>query len=259
MPVSRRTWGAPALLKSMLAIQCALAALVVVGDIPTDFLRGLAGPDREAPAIDIPVQPGDQTRRFEPDSAPQDLPSMPDLPVDTHVPPRLEFTAIGRTAGGAALLNGAIANGDADRLAKWLEALPEPPTRFELNSPGGEVSEALEIGQMIRETGIPVSVMAGAFCFSACPYILAGGSERTVSRKAYVGVHQHYFGENTYLPAFLLVSDIQSGQAEVMTYLGEMGIDPMVMAKALMTPPDEIYVLLPEELETFRLSTDLVD
>lgn len=259
MPVSRRQWGAPGLLRSMLAVQCALAVMVVVGDIPTDFLRGLPGAGPDAPAIDKPVQPGDQTRRFEPDSVPWDLPAMPGLPSDPSIPSRLEFTRIDGMAGDTALLNGAIAGGDADRLAKWLKALPEPPARFELNSPGGEVSEALEIGQMIRETGIPVSVKSGAFCFSACPYVLAGGAVRTVSRGAYVGVHQHYFGENTFLPAFLLVSDIQSGQAEVMTYLGDMGIDPLLMVKALMTPPNDIYILLPEELEAFRLSTELVD
>ena len=55
------------------------------------------------------------------------------------------------------------------------------------------------------------------------------------------------------------MSDIQSGQAQVMTYLNEMGIDPLLMAKALMTPPDDIYVLVPEELEAFRLATIVTD
>ena len=34
-----------------------------------------------------------------------------------------------------------------------------------------------------------------------------------------------------------------------------MGVDPMLAAKAMQTPPDDIYVLLPEELATFRLTT----
>jgi len=33
----------------------------------------------------------------------------------------------------------------------------------------------------------------------------------------------------------------------------------MMMAKALMTPPDDIYILMPEELEDFKLSTVLVE
>jgi hypothetical protein len=102
-------------------------------------------------------------------------------------------------------------------------------------------------------------VFAGASCFSACPYILAGGTEREVSVNASVGVHQHYYGKNAYLPAFLAVSDVQAGQAEVMAHLNDMGIDPMLMAKALMTPPDDIYILMPQELTDFRLATTLMD
>ena len=37
-----------------------------------------------------------------------------------------------------------------------------------------------------------------------------------------------------------------------MTYLDEMGIDPLVMQHAMSTPPDEIYILLPDELERYR-------
>ncbi|OZA11034.1 MAG: hypothetical protein B7Y02_09465 [Rhodobacterales bacterium 17-64-5] len=246
--------GAAGLLKGMLIAQCALAGLVVLGDLP---LPGFPGSGPDAPAIDTPVRPGDQTRRFEPTRLPRDLPANPNLPIDTNVPLRLEFTA--PNGDGAALLNGEIAAGDAVRFADWLKGLPAPPERIDLNSPGGEVVEALEIGRIIRASGLPVAVTAGSFCFSACPYILASGSERIVSRQGYVGVHQHYFGENTYLPAFMLVSDIQTGQAEVMTYLADMGIDLLIMAKALRTPPDDIYILLPDELEAFRLATMITD
>ena len=68
-----------------------------------------------------------------------------------------------------------------------------------------------------------------------------------------VGVHQHYFDQNVALPAIFAVEDIQRGQAEVMVYLIEMGIDPALMRHALATPPDEIYLLLPEELERYGI------
>ena len=70
-----------------------------------------------------------------------------------------------------------------------------------------------------------------------------------------MGVHQHYFGENTALPAFLAVEDIQRGQADVMAHLDAMGVDVRVMQHALSTPPEAIYVLLPEELEDYALTT----
>ena len=63
-----------------------------------------------------------------------------------------------------------------------------------------------------------------------------------------------FFGQSTLLPAFVAVESIQRGQGEVMAYLDEMGIDPLVMQHALITPPDEIYVLLPEELRAYRIT-----
>ena len=206
------------------------------------------------------MTPGNQTRRFEPDRLPMEQPTGPGLLSDEFVSPRLEFSKA--DIGGyedAILLTGAIADGDALRFNDWLTALSAPPSAFALHSPGGSVYDALTIGRTIRATGVPVIVRTGASCLSACPYILAGGLQRDVSRAALVGLHQHYFDKNTYLPAFLLVSDIQIGQGEVMTYLSEMGIDPMIMAKALMTPPDDIYILLPEELEDFKLATGLME
>ncbi|MEL6889667.1 MAG: hypothetical protein AAFO86_13295, partial [Pseudomonadota bacterium] len=110
---------------------------------------------------------------------------------------------------------------------------------------------ALALGRHIRMKGIATRMLPGEFCYSACPYLLAAGPSRDISQGASVGVHQHYFGENTLLPAAFAIEDIQRGQAEVMAYLDEMGIDPLVMTHALSTPPDQIYVLLPEELDQY--------
>ncbi len=245
------------MLKSLLVAQCALGVLVVIADLPMEFRSGA---EPNSPELSVPVAPGNQTRRYQPDRRPVDLPAMPGFPVDDTIPARLEFTtSVEGLSQGAVLLNGTIADGDAARFADWLQDAPNLPSSIALNSPGGDVDDALDIGRLIRDRELSVVIAPGAVCFSACPYILAGGVEREVSRKGFVGVHQHYFGENTYLPAFLLVSDIQAGQGEAMAFLGEMGIDPMLMAKALITPPDDIYVLLPEELDSFRLATELTD
>jgi hypothetical protein len=151
-----------------------------------------------------------------------------------------------------ALLTGQIDAGDAARFTEWLD--PEATfTTIRLHSPGGSVQDALAIGRALREAGLATVMEAGDICLSACPYMLAGGVSRAVDDMAMVGVHQHYFGENTALPAFLAVSDIQAGQADVMAYLDEMGVDVRVMQHALSTPPESIYVLLPEELSGYRM------
>lgn len=252
-----KLWSGAKLLKLLFAFQCGLGLLTVLADLPKDLFGGGTSSVPLAPALDVPIAPGNQTRRFEPDHILRDLPADRRLPETETVPSRLVFSEA--AAEGTILLNGSIATGDAKRFEEWLATRSKVPTRIALNSPGGDVADALEIGRLIRSRGFETQLAPKAICLSACPYILAGGVEREVSGQAFVGVHQHYFGENTYLPAFLLVSDIQVGHGEVMVFLQEMGIDPMVMAKALVTPPDDIYLLVPEELEAFKLATSLTE
>ena len=237
---------------AILGIQIGMAAVLAGSDLIGAIPRLITGPD--APALDAPIAPGDQVRRFRP----QDLPGRervtPDqqtpIPDPGDMPARLRFTAEGETA----LVTGDIAPGDSTRFAEWLEGA-EGVTAIRLHSPGGSVDDALAIGVAIREAELDTFMEAGDICLSACPYILAGGVARRADAEAVVGVHQHYFGENTALPAFLAVEDIQRGQADVMAHLDAMGVDVRVMQHALSTPPEAIYVLLPEELEDYALTT----
>ncbi len=220
----------------VLAFQLLLAGLLFVGDLQNGLSLPRLGP--KAPSLTEPVRPGDQTRRFSPSRA---------VPGNREpLPKRLTLTVV--SGGAAVLIEGAIADGDAPRIIKQLEELREAPTRMFLNSPGGSVHDALELGRAVRLAGLETEMREGDICYSACPYLLAAGVKRTIPEEAFVGVHQHYFGESTILPAFAAVEDIQRGQGLVMRYLNQMGIDPLIMQHALITPPNEIYVLLPQEL-----------
>ena len=234
-PVARTLMG-------VLIFQIGLGALLIVGD-----MRGLRlpsfGPD--APRLTEPVRPGEQRRTFRPD---RDRPVVQPARDPGQLPERLVLT---QSDGATYRLEGGIEAGDAERIAEQLDTMQPTPEALILQSPGGSVQDALALGRHLRTKGIATRMLAGEFCYSACPYLLAAGPTRDIAAGAAVGVHQHYFGENTFLPAAFAVEDIQRGQAEVMTYLDEMGIDPLVMTHALSTPPDQIYVLLPEELERY--------
>jgi hypothetical protein len=104
---------------------------------------------------------------------------------------------------------------------KVLKALDGRKLPVLLDSPGGSVEAALEIGRMIRKADLDVAVASikfegctpndkacrlpetdggmyrgypnlpqSGFCASACPLILAAGRKRIASNAAYVGVHQ---------------------------------------------------------------------
>ena len=237
----------------LLGVQILLAAVLMGGDL-WRALPHIGLPSTQ-PRFDQPVNPGDQTRRYRPADMP--LPPArdgnPNRPFRStgDMPTRLTFEATDDTL----TVTGAIEAGDADRFDSYLTAEAPEVMTVRLNSPGGSVSDALVIGQRLRDEGWATRMDAGDICLSACPYIFAGGVTRTVDAEAQLGVHQHFFDVNTVLPAFLAVEDVQRGQGAVMTHLDAMGIDPLIMQHALVTPPDEIYVLLPDELERYRVVT----
>jgi len=235
-------------LMGVLIFQLGLAVMLFWGDLRAGLPFPSFGP--KAPALTEPIRPGDQTRRYRPDQAPPSGRPM----HTTALPDRLILTVV--RGGEAVLLEGTIEDGDAVRIAKQIGDLNTPPTEAILNSPGGSVQDALALGRYLRNEGLTTAMREGDVCYSACPYLLAAGTSRTIPDGAFVGVHQHYFGESTILPAFVAVESIQRGHGEVMAYLDDMGIDPLLMRHALVTPPNEIYVLLPEELLRYRFLTE---
>ncbi|MBT0958819.1 hypothetical protein IV417_15625 [Alphaproteobacteria bacterium KMM 3653] len=243
-------------LRAIFGLQLGIA-LVLLGRDFAIVLPSLRLPSF-APAPDVPITPGDQTRRFDPAKSPPRQTGRPGeaMPANADMPSRLFFEA---REGGGTVIYGQIKEGDFTRFSDWLEDQSPAPETLWLNSPGGSVSDALDIGRLIRERGITTAMDADGQCLSACPYILMGGAERHITKGAWVGVHQHYYGKSVALPAFLAVEDIQRSQAEVVTYLDTMGIDPLIMRHSLATPPNEIYILLDEELTGYNVATELSD
>ena len=232
-------------LKLMLVAQIGIGAALLWIDLAASGSSGAT-----APQLIAPPGTGPETRPYAPDRRP----GRPGTPAMREMPQRLEFG----TEGAAMTLIGQIAPGDAQRFTDFVQAQRAEgarPTALRLDSSGGSVADALAIGRQVRALAMTASVGEAAVCLSACPYILAGGTQRSADPAAVIGVHQHYFGENTLLPAFLAVEDVQRGQGAVIEYLDEMGVDTLLMAPALKTPPDEIFVLDAEDLRRYRLVT----
>lgn len=234
-------------LSAVLIFQVGIGVMLVLGDMRQGTLS-LPSFTPDAPRLSEPIRPGDQRRIFKPG---RDRPSVTPERDPGELPERLTLTL----NDGVWRLEGAIAEGDAERLIPQIDRASPEISTLVLQSSGGSVRDALDLGRHLRASGIATEVLSGEFCYSACPYLFAGGKTRTAAAAASIGVHQHYFGENALLPAFVAVEDIQRGQAEVMGFLDDMGIDPLVMRHALVTPPDEIYILLPRQLVDYGLVT----
>lgn len=247
-------------LKWVLIVQAVLAVFLVAADVDARWMPGFGGRE-DLPSG--PVSPGDQVRRYDPSRTLPDFTdrrNLPDIALPDDLPARLEFETVDAGEfGRVLLLNGQIEEGDATRLEAYLASLDVPPSVVALSSPGGVVSEALAIGRQLRAAGVDTTMLPGMACLSACPYILAAGSDRRVSSDAAVGMHQHYYDAPGYMPVFLAVEDIQHGQGRTLQYLIEMGVDPGLMIYSLNTPPEEIYLLVEEELLGTRLATEVVE
>ncbi|MEL7465809.1 MAG: hypothetical protein AAFN79_17195 [Pseudomonadota bacterium] len=210
----------------------------------------------------VPVAPGDQTRRYDPAAVPgrEDRGRRPDAPLDL---PRemgqLTFRFVDSDAYGRIMaLEGAIAPGDAQRFDAALADAETPPVFVSLHSPGGSLSDALAIGKAVREAGLNTLVVADGACVSACPTILFGGVERHVSADAWIGMHQSYLANVSMIATRRAVSQVQTLQGEVIGFARDMGVDPGVHVHALTTPPEDVYFLLPEQIEEYRVATTLI-
>ncbi len=245
---ARRGLTARNVLAVLLGLEVALAGAMVWLDI-SSLEFGSGAPGRAAP-----LEPGDQRRPWRPEGAPAPPPGMTAFPEGEG----LVFET--RAAGGfetVLRLSGPIAPGDAARFAAALTDAPYQAVM--LHSPGGVLGEALEIGRAVRAAGLAALVAEGEACVSACPTVLFGGTERIVSRGAFIGMHQSVLIDVTMITTRTAVAEVQRLQGEIIAFTREMGVDPGVHAFALRTPAAEVYYLLPEEIEEYRVATRLTD
>jgi hypothetical protein len=85
-----------------------------------------------------------------------------------------------------------------------------------LNSPGGQLQTALNIGLAIYQHGFSTAVADGTTCTSACALAWLGGKERFMGKGARIGFHSPRVGET------LEISSV--GNAMVGAYLVQVGI-----------------------------------
>jgi hypothetical protein len=156
---------------------------------------------------------------------------------------------------GRLLATGTIRPGTAKAFAAEIEKRGSYVKTVVLHSPGGSVTDALEMGRLIRKSGFATEVEDGRYCASSCPLVFAGGIERRAGEKSAIGVHQvTAVGPDGATPANGMDS-VQRISAECQRYLRDMGIDSMVWIHAMETPKDELFYFKPAELLSLKLVT----
>jgi hypothetical protein len=174
---------------------------------------------------------------------------------DDRLKSAMSFDLLG---DGRLIAIGTIRPGTAKVFAAEIEKRGSYVKSVVLHSPGGSVSDAIEMGRLIRQKQFATEVESGRYCASSCPLVFAGGVERRAGESAAIGVHQvtALAASDTALTAVNGMDGVQRMSAECQKYLLEMGIDPMVWVHAMETPTDQLFYFTRDELLRLRLATE---
>jgi hypothetical protein len=223
----------------------------------------------------------------------RDVPAMPVVRVVRGEPP-MRFVRV-VSADSACAPNcpewlsaeGRIMLGTANGFADAVQKLNGRRLPILIHSPGGAISDAMAMGELIRAKGLAVAVArtlivncrenapkcpdgpgsaltGGAICASACVLVLAGGVERLVGPVPLIGVHQI----TTLVKETEGVEHLTSTRkfyeqpgidAEVRAYLTAMGVGDPVMALMRKTSAASVFWLSLADLSASHLATSALD
>lgn len=135
-------------------------------------------------------------------------------------------------------LKGEITDGDGDRFVKLAEG--HKRVLVALESPGGLVREALQIGAEIRMRDFGTTVFPEKECFSACGLIWVSGARRYISPSSQIGFHAAYKEENGEYR--------ESGvaNAEIGSFLTHLGLRIEAIRFFTIAGPNDFLLLNPE-------------
>lgn len=184
--------------------------------------------------------------------------------------PQTEFE---RLFGGSFRINihGNISPGDDEKFFSFLRAVEPPPrTPVYINSGGGNVEAAIEIGRLIRDhwfstnVGLylldsdkPVEFFAPkkfikGLCASAATLIYLGGKLRYIDPNSKFGVHRFSFKNPT--PDDIGKSQILSSR--IARYVSDMGIGPEFLELSSSTDHTSINFVSHDKLRQLNVVTD---
>jgi hypothetical protein len=127
-----------------------------------------------------------------------------------------------------------------------------------LSSPGGNLDQALIMGEIIRARGLATAVgtadssgrIARSLCASACVLVYAGGAPRYGIEGSVLGVHRF----TNSLPGRDPIADAQRMTGRILNYMGKMGVSPAVVEA--MSATRDIRWLEPAEALKMNLITE---
>jgi hypothetical protein len=161
-------------------------------------------------------------------------------------------------------LSGKIQKGDAEKLAKALTVARRFDTTLTLDSPGGDVEEALHIASLVKALHLHTAVGGGAICASACFFIFLAGDHRlalgilatgnasiTSPVAGYIGLHRPHLESG-------LAKEYSSSDAELLQhgimqkisdYLHNEDVPQRLIDLMMSRPSNDIYWMTQNDID----------
>jgi hypothetical protein len=157
---------------------------------------------------------------------------------------------------------GAIDESDVARFKATVDFLKSDydVIEIEVNSPGGKVIPAMEIGTIIRENWLWTSLVDDprAVCYSSCVFIFVAGAVRIQPDLNPIGIHRPFFEAELF--AGLVKAEAKKKYdtllSNVRLYLDKMGMAPELYQAMIQVPSNELRNLTADETKNWNISGD---
>lgn len=145
--------------------------------------------------------------------------------------------------GNMLKISGPIEPGDYQKLLRSLrvrENMAALMVGVSLNSPGGNVSEAFKIADLIEKLYTTTNVADGNSCASSCIVLYAAGASRLIGRNGRLGVHRVTL-DSPDLSVSRTTTPVKAATRNVESYLRDRGIPRKILDKMNETSSSDIY------------------
>jgi hypothetical protein len=159
-------------------------------------------------------------------------------------------------------LQSAIRRGDLAQLQNALAQIDRaaaekihrlPLIKIELDSPGGDVVEAVGIGRVIYQNYLMTMVRRGRECVSACVFILIAGAVHYPENGASIGVHRPLLVSWSHMSAAQAHAKYDGLMEYLRQYFAELGVADQAYDIMMRTGSADMRYFSPAELDQLRL------
>jgi hypothetical protein len=138
-----------------------------------------------------------------------------------------------------------------ERVSKVADTLKIRKHILDLDSAGGQVEDAMRVGDFIAETRWTVWVREDSICHSSCVFLLSAGDVRHIAGK--VGIHRIIRMSSTVTTRAELNAELRVVHGRVRDYLERNGSSVDVADLMMAVPNRSLRLLTDEELLRFGL------